>query len=315
MSAARLRDPEWRSACGEWAAGERPLWLDDAHEAGAEPVPPDGRGLRGRGVSVRAGASTLLQRVDLSLAPGEVGAILGPNGAGKSTLLSVLAGLRAPDEGEVWLDGRAVVPAAVRHLARHRAVLPQETIVAFDFRVQEVVELGRYPHVQAPSRHEREIVQAAMQATGVAALAQRPVGSLSGGERARVQLARVMAQIWEPRADGAPRWLMLDEPTAALDLRHQHDALHTVRRWAREQGVGVVAVLHDLTLALRYADRAWVLDGGSLQASGPPERVLEPALVQRVWRVAASAVRAEDGVCQLLVAAAGPDISSGKDVP
>ena len=259
--------------------------------------------MNAQGVVVRAGNVSLLGGVDLTLAPGEVGVILGPNGAGKSTLLAVLAGLRAPDEGSVFLNGLPVSPAQVGALARHRAVLPQETAVAFDFRVQEVVELGRYPHIHAPSQHEREIVQAVMRTTGVSAMALRTVGSLSGGERARVQLARVMAQIWEPRADGAPRWLLLDEPTAALDLRHQHGTLRTLRRWARQQGVGVVAVLHDLNLTLRYADQTWVLDGGVLQASGMPAQVLTPPLVQRVWQVPASTVYAADGVAQLLMAA------------
>ena len=258
-------------------------------------------GLHANAVSVQAGASTLLQAVNLAVAPGEVGAILGPNGAGKSTLLSVLAGLRSPDTGEVWLNGQRVHAANVHTLARHRAVLPQETVVAFDFRAREVVELGRYPHRLHPSRHETAIVQAAMQATGVSTMADRAVASLSGGERARVHLARVMAQVWEADADDSPRWLLLDEPTAALDLRHQHETLHTVQRWAREQGVGVLAVLHDLNLALRYADRVWVLDGGVLQASGHPAFVLEPALVERVWQVQASMVRAVDGVAQLLI--------------
>jgi iron complex transport system ATP-binding protein len=312
---ARLLDADWRSACGDMPAGERPLWLDDDEDGSTEePVVPEGVGLHARGVVVRAGTSTLLEGVDLQLACGEVGVILGPNGAGKSTLLAVLAGLRAPDQGGVSLNGQPVTPGRVGLLARYRAVLPQETAVAFDFRVQEVVELGRYPHIHAPSRQEKDIVQAAMVATGVATMADRPVGSLSGGERARVQLARVMAQIWEPSADGAPRWLLLDEPTAALDLRHQHDTLSTVRRWAREQGVGVVAVLHDLNLALRYADRAWVLDGGALQASGVPARVLTPHLVQRVWQVQADTVRAADGVNQLLIAAGVPP-DTGKELP
>jgi iron complex transport system ATP-binding protein len=313
---ARLLDADWRSACGELPCGERPLWLDDDDEDTALDAPalPDGSGLCARGVGVRAGSSTLLQGVDLQLAPGEVGAILGPNGAGKSTLLSVLAGLRAPDSGQVHLNGLSVNPLQVHAVARHRAVLPQETAVAFDFRVQEVVELGRYPHQRQPSKDEAAIVRAAMQATGVAAMAGRSLASLSGGERARVQLARVMAQIWEPGADGAPRWLLLDEPTAALDLRHQHETLCTVQRWAREQGVGVLAVLHDPNLALRYADRVWVLDGGALQASGHPARVLRPALVQRVWQVQASTVRAADGVPQLLIAAAVP-LLPGKDRP
>lgn len=311
---ARLLDADWRSACGELPAGERPIWLDDDEADDDAPALPDGAGLCARGVGVRAGSSTLLQGVDLQLVPGEVGAILGPNGAGKSTLLSVLAGLRAPDSGQVHLNGLAVNPVQVHALARHRAVLPQETAVAFDFRVQEVVELGRYPHRLQPSRGEAAIVRAAMQATGVAAMAGRSLASLSGGERARVQLARVMAQIWEPGADGAPRWLLLDEPTAALDLRHQHETLCTVQRWAREQGVGVLAVLHDPNLALRYADRVWVLDGGALQASGHPARVLRPALVQRVWQVQAGTVRAADGVPQLLIAAAVP-LLPGKDRP
>ncbi|WP_374726509.1 heme ABC transporter ATP-binding protein [Hydrogenophaga laconesensis] len=271
-----------------------------------------GPGLCGVDVGVRMAGSTLLQGVRVRLAPGEVGAILGPNGAGKSTLLSVLAGLRAPDTGRVTLNGVPVAPARVHELARHRAVLPQETAVAFDFRVQEVVELGRYPHHQQPSNNEAAIVRAAMQATGVAALAGRSIASLSGGERARAQLARVMAQIWERSADGAPRWLLLDEPTAALDLRHQHETLGTVHRWAREQGVGVLAVLHDPNLALRYADRVWVLDGGVVQASGRPSRVLQPALVERVWQVQASTVRAADGVPQLLIAAGAP-LTTGKD--
>lgn len=317
---ARRFDADWRSACCELPGGESPHWLDsDCDTDGvapdkvlAAPALTEGEGLCARGIGVSAGASTLLQGVDLQLAPGHVGAILGPNGAGKSTLLSVLAGLRAPDHGSVTLNGQAVSPAQVHRLARHRAVLPQETAVAFDFRLQEVVELGRYPHQLQPSRHEADIVQAAMQATGVAHMAQRAIASLSGGERARAQLARVMAQIWERPADGAPRWLLLDEPTAALDLRHQHDTLNTVQRWAREQGVGVLAVLHDPNLALRYADRAWVLEGGQMRASGYPARVLRPALVQRVWQVQASRVRAADGVPQLLIAAGAPH-TPGKD--
>lgn len=312
---ARLLDADWRSACCELPGGESPLWLDEDTETDAldeAATVDDGQGLCAVDVGVRAGASVLLQGVRLRLAPGEVGAILGPNGAGKSTLLSVLAGLRAPDTGRVTLNGLPVTPSQVHQLARHRAVLPQETAVAFDFRVQEVVELGRYPHHHQPSKNESAIVQAAMQATGVATMAGRSIASLSGGERARAQLARVMAQIWEHSADGASRWLLLDEPTAALDLRHQHETLGTVQRWAREQGVGVLAVLHDPNLALRYADRVWVLDGGVLQASGHPARVLRPALVQRVWQVQASTVRAADGVPQLLIAARAPHMS-GKD--
>ncbi|HEX5738907.1 MAG TPA: heme ABC transporter ATP-binding protein [Hydrogenophaga sp.] len=315
----RLHDPAWRNACCDVPAGECAHWMECEVASEADtlaapalaPVartaaPSIGQGLLAHRIGIHAGDSTLLQGVDLLLRSGEVGAILGPNGAGKSTLLSVLAGLRAPDTGAVWLNGQPLLADELHRVAQHRAVLPQDTAVAFDFTVQEVVALGRYPHRLQPSRREADIVQAAMAATGVSAMAHRPVGSLSGGERARAQLARVMAQIWEAPPDGAPRWLLLDEPTAALDLRYQHATLSTVRRWAREQGVGVLAVLHDLNLALRYTDQVWVLDRGRLQVGGVPAEVLTPALVQRVWQVQATAVRSADGVSQLLIAADAP---------
>jgi iron complex transport system ATP-binding protein len=303
----RLRDPEWRSALEHHSDASGAGWLQEipALESAGCPadqtsVPPLDR-LVARNLCVQVGGANLLHGVDFSLAPGEVGAILGPNGAGKSTLLSVLAGLRAPTQGVVWLNGQAVRLSNLAAFAAVRAVLPQDTQVAFDFRVRDVVALGRYPHRLNPSTEEAGIVEAAMALTDVLALAERAVSNLSGGERARVQLARVLAQIWEPTT--APRWLLVDEPTAALDLHHQHQTLRTLRRWSRDSGVGVVAVLHDLNLALRYVDQAWVLDGGRLQAQGPPEQVLTPALVRRVWRVPVSAVRDAYGVAQLLVGA------------
>lgn len=299
----RLDDPAWRAAFEQAGDSACPDWLERRR---AEPLdtpawtPPVDR-LVARELCVRLGGSNLLQGVHFNLAPGEVGAILGPNGAGKSTLLSVLAGLRAPTEGAVWLNGCVVRPAQLAAFAAVRAVLPQDTQVAFDFRVSDVVALGRYPHRQKPSKDEAAIVAAAMALTDVAALADRAVSGLSGGERARVQLARVLAQIWE--AADTPRWLMVDEPTAALDLHHQHQTLRTLKRWAKGSGVGVVAVLHDLNLALRYVDQVWVLDRGQLLAQGPPDQVLTPALVQRIWRVPVTAVRDTDGVEQLLVGA------------
>lgn len=275
---------------------------------------PGAHDLVAQGLSVRAGARWLLSGVDLRLCPGEVAAVLGPNGAGKSTLLSVLAGLRRPEQGRVALGGRALCEVPAGRLALERAVLPQDSGVAFDFRVRDVVELGRYPHRGEPSRDEAGIVRAAMALTDVGHLAERALNSLSGGERARAQLARVLAQIWHPLPDGRPRWLLLDEPTAALDLRHQHGTMATVRRWAREQGVGVLAVLHDPNLALRYADRVWVLDGGWLQAAGTPAQTLTPALLQRIWRVRARPVADDDGRVQLLLAPEGEPLKDREDV-
>jgi iron complex transport system ATP-binding protein len=284
-----------------------PTLFHAAATAIAPPPPPTpahaATTLRAEGIGVRVGGNRLLDRVTLELQAGEVGVVLGPNGAGKSTLLSVVSGLRAPDEGHVCLGNRLLSQMPAEQQARERAVLPQDTGVAFDFTVQDVVELGRFPHRLHPAADEAAIARAAMALTEVAHLAHRNVNSLSGGERARAQLARVLAQIWHPLPDGRSRWLLLDEPTAALDLRHQHSTLATVRRWAREQGVGVLAVLHDLNLALRYADRVWVLHRGQLEASGPPAQLLTPALLQQVWRVHARLVHDNDGCPQLLIRA------------
>ena len=248
-----------------------------------------------------AGGATLLRGASVRFAAGRFAAILGPNGAGKSTLLSLLGGQRGPSQGRVQLDDLPLASHAARDLARRRALLPQDLSIAFDYTVREVVELGRYPHRQHPGRGEAEIVQRAMQATGVAGLAHRVLNTLSGGERARAQLARVLAQIWEPLPTGETRWLLLDEPTAALDVHHQHAVLRLARRWAHEHGVGVIAVLHDLNLALRYADQAVVLQQGQVQADGLPVDVLKPELVQRVWQVAVFPVRHADGCLQLLM--------------
>ncbi|MCW8174889.1 heme ABC transporter ATP-binding protein [Verminephrobacter aporrectodeae] len=244
----------------------------------------------------------LLATVHARLQAGRVSAILGPNGAGKSTLLAVLSGARAPRSGSVHMQGQPLGRFSAQELASRRAVLLQEASVAFDFTVREVVEMGRFPHRAAPSRQESAIVVQAMEATGVAHLAERSLNALSGGERARTHLARALAQIWEPRPDRCARWLLLDEPTAALDLAHQHQSLGLVRRWALEQGVGVLVVLHDLNLALRYAHDTVLLGGGQC-AVGPTEQVLDAAAIARVWGVECSGVRARDGVLQYLTTA------------
>lgn len=244
----------------------------------------------------------VLARVQARFQAARVSAILGPNGAGKSTLLAMLAGQRAPLSGSVRLQGRSLERFGAQELALRRALLPQENAVAFDFSVQQVVALGRFAQRAAPGRSESAIVAQAMQATGVAHLAGRSVNTLSGGERARTHLARALAQIWEPRPDSATRWLLLDEPTAALDLAHQHQALTLLRRWALGQGVGVVLVLHDPNLALRYAHHSLLLGGGQCSA-GPTAQVLDTAAITRTWGVQCSPARAADGVLQYLVSA------------
>ena len=253
-------------------------------------------------VGVSADGRKVLAQVSMNLLPGRFTAILGPNGAGKSTLLSILTGQRKPQGGQLLLDGLPLqqVPAAT--LAQRRAVMLQESAVAFDFLAREVVELGRFPHRKNPSRQEDDIVLQAMNATHVGHLAQRNVNTLSGGEKARVQLARSLAQIWEPSPTGADRWLLLDEPTAALDLAHQHQMMRLMQHWAAAQSVGVVAVLHDVNLALRYADDVLVLGAEGYFHWGGARQVLTPTLIDHVWGVQCQAVRGEDGVGQYLFA-------------
>ena len=251
------------------------------------------------GVGVEVPGKTLLRDTSARFMAGQVTAILGPNGAGKSTLLSLLTGQRAPVNGMVRLAGQPLAAHMPADLARVRACVAQETQVAFDFTVEEVVDLGRYPHRRRPSPEEAGIVQRAMQATAVDHLAQRALNTLSGGEKARVHLARALAQVWEaapgPAGAQATRWLLLDEPTAALDLQHQHRMLQLVRAWATAQGVGVVAVLHDLNLALRYSDRCVVLQGGQVVGSGATAEVLTPLCIQKVWGVVAHPVAPQGG--------------------
>lgn len=258
-------------------------------------------GIEALNLSYAVGSQVLLGPVSATFAGGQVTAIVGPNGAGKSTLLNLLSGQCHPGTGRVFFNGQRISDIAPTVLARVRAVLPQQTEVAFDYSVRDVVELGRFPHRHAPSPDEAGIVDAALALCDVTHLQGRVLNTLSGGERARAQLARALAQIWEPMLRGGPRWLLLDEPTAALDLAHQHAVMQITRRWAKEQGVGVIAVLHDLNLALRYADSALLLAGGELVAHGPVKEVLQTQQVAQVYGVACQQVSAEDGVEQLLI--------------
>lgn len=227
------------------------------------------------GVSYDAGGTRILHGIDLDVAYGRVLVLVGPNGAGKSTLLGVLAGDARPAAGSVTLDGRALRDWAPRALARTRAVLLQANHVAFSFTVREVVEMGRAPWTGAsdPAADEAAIEDALARAD-VSLLAGRAFASLSGGERARASLARVLAQ-------DTPV-VLLDEPTAALDLRHQEDVLRTARSLAAE-GRTVVVVLHDLSLAAAYADEIAVLHHGRLVARGAPVDVLTAERIEEVY--------------------------------
>jgi iron complex transport system ATP-binding protein len=203
-------------------------------------------------------------------------------------LLRLLAADIAPAAGSIAVNGRPLREWTAGELARVRAVLPQSESLRFSFTVSEVVALGRLPAARHGAAREAQIVRDALAAAGVAEFASRAYPTLSAGERARVQFARVLAQIWEPVESG-PRHLLLDEPTASLDLLHQHEVLATTRAFA-QAGIGVVAVLHDPNLALLYADRAVLLENGRVVADGPARDVLTPARVESVFGIAVDAL-------------------------
>jgi iron complex transport system ATP-binding protein len=213
-----------------------------------------------------------LAGVTCTLQPGKITAICGPNGAGKSSLLSALAGLLAVDGGEVLLDHALLSSLPPRERAKAIGYLPQDGEVAWDVAVRSLAALGRLPH---RDRGE-EAVTRALRALDLERLAARPISTLSGGEKARALLARVLA--------GEPRWILADEPLAALDLAHRFTLIEHLRM-AANTGAGVVLVLHDLALAMNHADHVLVLDAGKLAAEGKADEALAPGTIASVFGV------------------------------
>ncbi len=248
-------------------------------------------GLHAEHVVVRAGARRILDAASLLVLPGELVALVGPNGAGKTTLLRALAGELRPESGVVHIDGAPLTAIRAGELARLRAVLPQTTSVEFAFTASEIVQMGRAPHRSSPVE-DTEIVARSMAATECTHLASREYRTLSGGEQARVNLARVLAQ--------CTRYLLLDEPTAALDLRHQE----LVMRLAADRaaaGDGVVAVVHDLNLAAAYATSVCLMRDGHTVAHGRPREILTAARVSEVYGYQVTVLDHPTRGCPLIV--------------
>ena len=229
------------------------------------------------------GGDPVLDGVSLSVERGEFVGLVGPNGAGKTTLLQTINGVRDPDSGQVLVDGASVDDLSSKAASRRVATVPQDTTVAFEFPVEDVVEMGRTPHRGrfGGDPDARDAVERALERTDTARFRARSVGSLSGGERQRVVLARALAQ--------ATPVLVLDEPTASLDVNHQVRTLELVRESTRG-GKAALAAIHDLDLAARFCDRLVVLADGEVRAVGPPEEVLTGERVAAVFDTPAAVV-------------------------
>jgi iron complex transport system ATP-binding protein len=255
-----------------------------------------------RNVSVVRTGRTIVADVSLGIVPGEVFALVGPNGAGKSTLLGAFSGEITPATGQALINGVSAHHYRPKALSQFRAILLQSNQVSFPFTVAQVVEMGRNPWVGTAQADDDEAsIARAMDSVGVVELASRRFGELSGGEKARVSLARVLAQDTDV--------LLLDEPTAALDLHHQDRVMRVIRKRARvaddQRPLGgssqeprpraVVVVVHDLSLAAAYADRVGLLVGGALVAVGTPEEVMTKDILSDAYKVSLDVTRAPDG--------------------
>lgn len=247
--------------------------------------------LEATGVCVRLGGRNVVTEASLAIRPGRVTVLIGPNGAGKSSLLAALAGDLPPSEGEVALDGAPLSSLKPAELARRRAVLTQTVELAFPFTVDEVVRLG-LPQGLARAEADRA-VEEALAAVDLVGAGPRSSTAMSGGERQRAHLARVLAQL-AAAPDRRPRYLLLDEPTASLDLAHQLATLAIARAHA-DRGGGVLAVLHDVNLAAMAADELVAMKAGRVVAAGAPASVLTDDMVAAVYDVAARVGVAPDG--------------------
>ncbi|MEO7217167.1 MAG: heme ABC transporter ATP-binding protein [Gemmatimonadaceae bacterium] len=238
-------------------------------------------------VNYRAGGKLILDGVTARFRRGAFNVILGPNGAGKSSLLKVATGLLKPSSGTVTYDGTAVADFAPTELARRRAVLSQHVELAFPLPVRDVVLMGRYPHYgRSPANRDAEIVARALEMVGMTDQSAQHYPTLSGGEQQKVQLARVLAQIWSHDQDSDHKYLFLDEPTASLDVYYQIHLLD-IARDLLGHNCTIVAILHDLNVAFHYGDAFFLMEDGRMAKEADNSRELTTELIERVFRVTA----------------------------
>ena len=236
--------------------------------------------LRVNQLTISRQGNTLLDNISCELSSNELIALVGHNGSGKSTLIKALAGEMSVNGGSISLDERHIADYSNKELAQQMAYLPQQLPDAAGFTVRELVMLGRYPHqkwLQKPSQVDKDKVEQAMRTTQVEAFAERTTTTLSGGERARVWLAMCLAQ--------DTRYLLLDEPLAALDMHYQLEVIQLIRRLVDEQGLSVIIIVHDINLAAQYADRVIALKNGRICHNGTIKSTMQPDILRSIFNV------------------------------
>ena len=224
----------------------------------------------------------ILEQISLQIEPGQMVALIGPNGAGKSTLLRTMNRLQKPWSGRVSFNEQDIWRLNARQVAQKIALVEQATRLTWPYSVEQILKLGRFSHqgwLARPNAQDLAVVEAVLVQTNLSQFRERPLNTLSGGERQRVIIARAMVQ--------QPQLLLLDEPSASLDINHQHRLLGFVRQLVSETGLTVITAIHDLALAARYCQRLIVLHQGRLHADGPPAQVLNPALLATVFGIEA----------------------------
>jgi iron complex transport system ATP-binding protein len=235
-------------------------------------------------ISYHIGKKQILQNISVDFLPGEFSIILGPNGSGKSSFLKILSGEINKFSGTVLYNEKNIQSIAKEELATYRSVMSQQAELSFPLTVEEVVMMGRYPHFTFnPGKKDIDICNAVIEKMDLQLFKKRNYITLSGGEKQRVQYARVLAQIWEKPAEGC-RYLFLDEPLNNLDIKYQQEFLLTATSFKNEKTV-LIAVLHDVNLAIQYADKLIFLKEGELIAQGSPEKILDIGLIEKVFDI------------------------------
>lgn len=230
-------------------------------------------------ISLRVREKSILEGVNVILNPGRFVAIVGPNGAGKSSLMKVMAGELRPMHGDIVINGREMSSYSSRELSLLRAVMPQHSSVQFAFSVGQIISLGRHMHPSS-RKHNARMIEEVMALTDTEKFRDRNFMTLSGGEKQRVQLARVLAQVWEETVH--PRYILLDEPTSSLDIAQQQQ-LFRLAKQVCERNIGVMAIVHDLNLAAQFADELYFLKEGKIVSAGDPQEVFTKKNIEETF--------------------------------